>query len=275
MSRIAVLLTCFNRKTLTLRCLQSVFLNINKDLSNQYVVYILDDNSTDGTVEAIKSLYPTVKISVSEGNLYWSRGMHEVMQRAYIDGNELYFMINDDALFFDNAFETMLRSYKNANSNCAIVGTFLSQRDGTSTYGGFSLSYEMITPSPTLSICEWANWNCFLVPKDVIDVVGLIDRKYAHGAGDYDYCLMMKRNSLPIYVADDFVGYCERNSPKGSFRDASVPRIKRIKNYFSRKEYHFPSMVHYYAKNYGYKRVAAWLYTCCIDMIRIIRKKEF
>ena len=53
MKSIAVLLTCFNRRSLTITSLQHLFLN--KLPSNYSMsVFLVDDGSTDGTSLAIK-----------------------------------------------------------------------------------------------------------------------------------------------------------------------------------------------------------------------------
>ena len=50
--KIAVLLTCYNRKDKTLACLKSLSKN-----SSSVIVYITDDASTDGTSLAIRQYY--------------------------------------------------------------------------------------------------------------------------------------------------------------------------------------------------------------------------
>ncbi|MBE5847930.1 MAG: glycosyltransferase family 2 protein [Lachnospiraceae bacterium] len=253
MSEIAILTTCYNRRESTINCLKSIYENIERDQNNHYRIYVVDDNSTDDTVDAVKTMFPKVNIVVSGGNLYWARGMYAAMKMAYEDNNDYYYMINDDALFRDTAFEIMMSSYHMARRECAIVGSFLSKETGEPTYGGFSRAYKLVHPSEELTPCECANWNCFFVPKTIIDKVGYIDKRYAHGGGDYDYCYMMHRLGLEILVAYDYVGFCERNSTKGTYRDNTLPKIQRMRKLFSRKEFHFPSMFHFYLKNFGIK----------------------
>ena len=68
-TRIAVLLTCFNRKEKTLACLDALFkqaLPADVDI----LAYLVDDASTDGTSEAVRQTYPQVKIFSCHGNLF-------------------------------------------------------------------------------------------------------------------------------------------------------------------------------------------------------------
>ena len=53
---ITVIFTCFNRREKTLQCIKSLS-GGNKDIAFQYV--IVDDNSTDGTYEALEEIQST------------------------------------------------------------------------------------------------------------------------------------------------------------------------------------------------------------------------
>ena len=61
---IAILLTVFNRRECTLKCLRQLTEQILQD-GVTYDVYITDGGSTDGTVESVQELYPEVNIQVN------------------------------------------------------------------------------------------------------------------------------------------------------------------------------------------------------------------
>jgi GT2 family glycosyltransferase len=70
-TRIAVLLTCLNRKQKTLACLEALFSQVlpaKVDIS----AYIVDDASTDGISDEVRQTYPQVKIFSGDGNLFWN-----------------------------------------------------------------------------------------------------------------------------------------------------------------------------------------------------------
>ena len=62
-NRIAVLLTCFNRKDKTIACLHKLF-EAYKVVENDIIikVYLTDDASNDNTSEAVKRHFPEVII---------------------------------------------------------------------------------------------------------------------------------------------------------------------------------------------------------------------
>ena len=61
MKKTAILLTTFNRKTITLKCIDSVIRNLDYDKAN-FDIYITDSNSSDGTIDAINELNYNINI---------------------------------------------------------------------------------------------------------------------------------------------------------------------------------------------------------------------
>lgn len=251
MHKLAILLTCYNRKEQTLNCIEKLY---SQNTTVNFEVFICDDNSTDGTLQAIRKKFPQVHIEQSVGNLYWTKGMHYVMEWSRRLNFTHYLMINDDVDFNLNMIEIMLNSYISANETCGIVGSTKSRKTGLHTYGG--LKYEgkkmnPIIPTENLQLCHLANWNCFLIDKEVLEQVGTIDKYYSHGLGDFDYSLMMFKKNIPIYVAPKYIGYCERNNIKNTYRDNSLSLFKRIRLLFSIKEIDLKSTYYFNKKHRG------------------------
>jgi len=63
---LAIIIVSWNTRELTLRCLKSIF----KSIKNiDFKVYLIDNNSTDGTIEAIQKLFG-LKTGVITNNVY-------------------------------------------------------------------------------------------------------------------------------------------------------------------------------------------------------------
>ena len=74
--KIAILMTCHNRRETTLRCLESLALEKRVGVGQWKIdVFLVDDGSTDGTDEAVKATFPKVNVIRGTGNLYWAKGM--------------------------------------------------------------------------------------------------------------------------------------------------------------------------------------------------------
>ena len=81
LNRIAVLLTVYNRKESTIKCLRNLH-QCEMPIDNELEVFITNDGCTDGTPEAIREEFPEVHIVEGDGTLYWNRGMIAAWKEA-------------------------------------------------------------------------------------------------------------------------------------------------------------------------------------------------
>ncbi len=65
--QIAVLITCFNRRELTLRCLRSLFAQRTPD-GYALNVFLTDDGCSDGTGDAVRRVFPQVAVLAGDGD---------------------------------------------------------------------------------------------------------------------------------------------------------------------------------------------------------------
>ena len=237
-SSLAIIFTCHNRKEKTCECIKSIQDQINIPA---YDLYVCDDGSTDGTDEGIKRICPNAIILRGNGNMCWSRGMYVAMKAAVKKGYKFYLMINDDVYFFHTMWESMYQAYLD-NPRSGVVGCTLSKTTGKQTYGGANFIIDrkgdyigpMLAPDKNKYIsCDLANWNCVLLDSDIVKEVGIIDNRYEHAMGDFDYSFRMKEKDYGLILAKDFIGYCENNEIKNTFKDHKVPRKNRIEKLFA------------------------------------------
>lgn len=275
--RLAILMTCHNRKDKTIECLKKLEFQL-KLLPGQvlYKFYICDDGSNDGTGELITKLFPDAILIRGNGNLFWCKGMHLAMAEAVKENYDYFLMVNDDVDFNDDAAEIMLDSFAEAGGACAIVGTTASKELDILSYGGRNMINEdVLIPNGHIQPCVYANWNCFLVPVEVVDRIGLLDRHYEHAFGDYDYCLRMKKRGIPIYIASKGIGFCEKNDNKGTYKDNTVSVIKRLKKLMSPKGMPFRSYMRFNMMQEGFGKGILFSILGYLSMIKnIFIRKE-
>lgn len=276
---VAVILTVFNRKEKTLKCLRS--LKKQNDMPN-FDIYLCDDKSTDGTSDAVKKEFPNVRIIEGTGNLFWSRGMHCAMEVAVEKGYDYYLMINDDVEFFDTMWKTMFHLYK-SNHCIGVTGCTLSKLSGKLTYSGSKFVEERgkiyigdkLAPDiNNLKECDVANWNCFLIDKEVIAKVGLIDPIYEHSFGDYDYSLRMRKLNIPIFISSEYVGYCENNLYFGTYRDSKISAKNRIKKIVSPNGLPIKSWYVFTKRYYGRSALRNFILPYIKFVVAVILRKD-
>jgi GT2 family glycosyltransferase len=229
---IAVLLSCHNRKEKTLKCLNDLFAQNGIGLDYLIEVFLVDDGSTDGTAEAIKKQFPEVAIILGDGNLYWNRGMHKAWETAAKTKDfDYYLWLNDDTFLTSEAILNLLQQ---KYSKAIVCGTTQSVQNAIVTYGGYKKKpYELLIPNGNYQECDYCNGNCVLISREVFQKVGNLDPIFHHALGDFDYSLRVIKNGFKIYVAPNYVGFCERHLHVPSWRSPKLSMINRIKNLYS------------------------------------------
>jgi GT2 family glycosyltransferase len=222
--RIAVLITCFNRKKKTVACIDAVLAQSARDVTFDF--YVTDDASDDGTAELLLSIYPSLRLFRGNGALFWNGGMRLAWQQASQWRHDFYLWLNDDTFLHRDAVQTMLGAYARGlklNGRAAIVVGATEDDAGRASYGGerqknrwlFTLTLTMLEPNGQLQACDTFNGNCVLIPLSVAEALGNLDGGFVHAMGDTDYGLRARRLGVPIWLAPCFVGRCVNDSGRG------------------------------------------------------------
>lgn len=244
----AVLMTCYNRKDITLRCLSSLFA---QQTSSNMTVFLCDDASTDGTYEVIKEHYPQVHLFRSSGNLFWNRGMLYAWKKACsFNKFDAYVWLNDDVILKDNALQIMLDASTEEADEAIICGCFCNSL-GQFTYGGADKYYNKVLPNGRLQKIVFLNGNCVLVPSCVVDKIGLLDGYYHHHTGDFDYGLRAIEAGVNIVTTPCYIGVCEANTMKNRAKDTELSLFRRLRRLYSPLGANPLQAWHYRYKHFG------------------------
>lgn len=229
--QIAILLTCHNRKNVTVRCLSRL-----RQINSGVDVYCVDDASTDGTADSIRDNFPNIVLIQGDGNLFWCRGMNLAWKTARLKKDyDFYVWLNDDLLLFENAFDELLECSKINNHRAIIGGIIQGIESGKAIYGGFNENHQILCPNGLMQNIHNLNGNFVIIPKYVFNKLGFFDDYYHHDIGDVDYGLMAKESGIPVLTSRCFIGSTEENL-KGSglrIRKENVNILKRFKKLYS------------------------------------------
>lgn len=233
MNKIAVLITCHNRREKTIACLKSLF-QCQLPENYNFDVFLVDDGSTDGTSEAVKNEFPNVNIIQGNGQLFWNRGMRLAWETAAKEINYNYYLwLNDDTKIFKDALTMMLDGAKSLNNERIIVGAVCSELNGIVTYSGFNVKNKILSPNGNWQDCHYFNGNIVLIPSYVFNKVGFLDHQFRHALGDIDYGLRALKLGLANSLSPYFLGYCETHEADPVWCNISYPWYKRLKNLYT------------------------------------------
>jgi len=190
--KIAAILTCHNRRAKTLACLASLF-----NVLPHADVYLTDDDCSDGTAQEVARLYPAVHIIKGNGNLFWSRGMYSAWNEAIKGDYDYYLWLNDDVELYPYFWNELIACEQIGGGNCIISG-LIEDGNGEIIYGGFDKAKRKIQRAGTPQSVWLMNGNVVLVPKTIVEQIGIIDPVYHHDSGDADYGLRAQEQGYSV-----------------------------------------------------------------------------
>ncbi len=215
-----VVVLSYNTKELTKQCLQSILKFQGKD--NRFQVVVVDNASTDDSVQMLKKDFPNVKLIESKENLGFSRGNNLALDKFEA---EYYLFINSDTLVSDNSLSNLLDFAKENKERYAVVSCKLLNPDQslqpnagdlptpTALFNWLSgiddLALKLGVKVPTFHQQDqgyyqgeksvgWVSGTVFLINQDFINKVGEWDKNIFMYAEDVDYCLRAKQNGFQV-----------------------------------------------------------------------------
>ena len=236
--KVAILLTVFNRREKTLKCLDICYRQIDAMKSEgiyDFHIYMVDDGSSDGTSDAVRESFPQTSIIRGNGGLYWNQGMRLAWDTAVLQSPDFYIWINDDTFLEQNALGTLMETSNFLKHKAIVVGT-AEDSEGRLSYGGRTRYGKLVTPDPTIPVPCWTfNGNLVLIPAYVYRILGNLDEHYQHSFGDFDYGARAAAANIVRVVAPGVLCKCSRDTGVPKWRDRNYPLRNRIASLHSPK----------------------------------------
>jgi len=140
MNKLSIIIVSYNTCEMTLACLNSLY-EETKEFS--FEVFLFDNDSSDGSAEAIAAQFPQVRLIAHKENLGFAGGNNFVAKEA---NGEYILLLNPDTLVLDGAIQK-LYAFAQANPKAGIWG-------GRTLFGDKSLNPASCWQKITL-------WNVF------------------------------------------------------------------------------------------------------------------
>lgn len=249
-----LLIPVHNRKTTTLKCLET--LQRNGDL-DRYQAVVIDDGSTDGTAEAIQTQFPQVAILPGDGNLWWAGAIRLGMEYAYDQGADFFIWLNDDTLPVSDALLRLLRASQHHSNTIVTAQCYADLSVTKPTYGGRRIqgrSLQFLAVSPDNFVdCDVCSGNLVCLPRSVVDRVGYPPDQYVPQTwGDVVYTWQAKQAGFRVCVEGGAIAICPKNPLEEGWASSPIAMTQRWKQLRSPKSSIYPPAYWFYCRQvYG------------------------
>lgn len=210
MTDLSIIIVSWNTVGLLDACLASIMAH---PPCRQFQVTVVDNASTDGSVQMVRARYPDVKLIKNEENIGFARANNQGLRQA---AGRHVLLLNPDTEVRPEALETLAR-FLDEHEEVGAVGARILNPDGTLQPSCY--------PAPTL-LNEWLHlfhldrerregmeaWDvtearevevllgaCMMVRREALDDVGFLDERFFMYSEEVDFCYRLQKAGWPLY----------------------------------------------------------------------------
>jgi GT2 family glycosyltransferase len=207
--------------------------------STENEIYVIDNKSTDNSIDYIKSNFPNIKIIKNNGNYGYAKGYNEGLKKINAD---IFCLLNNDVEVSQNWIKPVMNEFRSNPITAAVQPKILNYKnkdyfDYAGAAGGFidSLGYPYCD-GRIHNIIEkdkkqydynkdifWASGACLFIRKDIFIKLNGFDESFFNHMEEIDLCWRILKSGLKIkYIYNSKVfhvggGTLDYNNPKKTF----------------------------------------------------------
>lgn len=252
---VSICIVNWNTRELLCACIESIRA---RTTGLQYEIVVVDNDSSDGTVETVRSKFPDVKLIASASNLGFARGCNLAVAHA-VGRHILY--LNPDTEIVTNAVYGMSQVL-DESPEIGAVGCRLLNSDGSVQYtcacAAPSARNELcallgldriFSSTPIFSARELAYWDhednrdveclsgaCVMMRRELVDVLGGLDESTFMYGEDVDLCVRVAKTGARVhYLASEKIYHHEGSGSRKRGRDFAPMRQRNANCYVLEK----------------------------------------
>jgi GT2 family glycosyltransferase len=198
-----------NRREDTLACLRSIR---DGDYPRTRAL-VLDNASTDGSVEAIRAGFPEVQVVELAENLGYAGNNNVGIREAMRLGADWVLILNEDAVLAPDAISRLVE-VGGGDASCGFVGPVVyhsnepqriqsaggfldrSWRSGHRAQNQFDRG-QFTVPHES----EWVSGCAIMVRREVVEQTGMLDERFYYYWEETEWCLRARRAGWRIWIA--------------------------------------------------------------------------
>ncbi|MDA8174099.1 MAG: glycosyltransferase family 2 protein [Nitrospiraceae bacterium] len=222
-TKLSVIIISFNTRWILRRCLAMLDGTIRDGACE---VIVVDNNSTDGSLEMMAAEFPEITVIRNEKNVGFAKANNQAIKIAR---GEYLLLLNSDAFATSDAIGSLVR-FLDCHSSACIAGPKVLNSDGSLQSKGFffpSVFYSIFTlvkmhrivPHKFLSRIlrhyywsenetrevDWVSGCCLLVRKDAISQIGPLSEDFFMYCEDVELCFRAKKHGYQVWYVPEAV----------------------------------------------------------------------
>lgn len=212
----------------TLSCLESL---VKQDYAAQQIV-VVDNASTDDSVERIRAAFPEIPVLVAERNRGFAAGSNLGIRYALEHGAAFVWLLNNDTVAPPDTLRKLIASA--ADVKVGAVGTVLryfADPKQIQAWGGGSTTRSMgfvhhFDAPAEMGRNSYLTFASVLLRREMLESVGLLDEAYFMYFEDSDLCFRARAAGWRLAVAEDTAVLHKEGASNGSSSAASSSAAK-------------------------------------------------
>ncbi|WP_107839168.1 glycosyltransferase family 2 protein [Metasolibacillus meyeri] len=208
---LSIVIVNYNTPKLTIDCIQSI---LSAKLNIQYEIYVVDNASSDNSVEQLKDAFPQITVIANKQNVGFSKANNQAIK---ICKGRHVLLLNSDTIVHEDTLDTMVQ-FMDAHFDVGAAGCEVNLVDGSldkACHRGFptpeaSFYYMMglsrkYPDSPKfnsyhksyMNMQEIHDIDCLvgafmIVRREAFEQIGLLDEDFFMYGEDIDWCYRIK-----------------------------------------------------------------------------------
>lgn len=231
--KISVIVLTYNNLDYNKSCIETI---LNQTAYPNYELIIIDNKSTDGTIEYLEALkekdIPNVQIVLNSENLGFAGGNNEGIKRA---SGDYVVLLNNDTVI-SRGWLTSMEKHLAQKSELGMIGLttnsigneckVVAKYSDMVEFRKFAYQLTAKKMGKTYNRVKMLPLFCTMIKKSVIDEAGMLDPIYKVGMfEDDDFAEAVKEKGYELAIADDaFIHHYDG----GSFKKLEDARYKAI-----------------------------------------------
>lgn len=180
--KVSIILVNLNRFSLTYNCIEK---SLEKLTYPNYNIIVVDDGSTDDSVQKLKKTFPDITLIQNERYLGLCKAYNAGIREALKNNADYVFIASNDTKNYSvNYLEEVVKAFTEDNE-VGMVGTKVFTYDGKLDWGGENhrrFCIDMNTPT-----CG------YVIKREVFENVGLLDEVLLFAFEDLDFIMRLRK----------------------------------------------------------------------------------